>query len=502
MKSFLYIFNKSILLCLVFATTVFSQSITNTLGIGGKFKIKDASNDYFILSQSNGDISILRSLRLENTTSSSIGVLFKGPDRFLHNFGNDNLFMGVNSGNFTMTGGNNSALGANSLFSNTSGSNNTAVGLYSMYFNTVGTSNTALGLSSLTSNTTGNNNTAVGVNSLLSNNSGIENTAIGFNSLYLNTTGVNNTAVGNLSLFTNQGSHNTAIGHSSLFSNMYGHANTALGFSSLFTNDNGYGNTAIGYNSMHLNVSGDGNTAIGLSSLYNSSGDGNTAIGGSSLYNNLYGHNNTAIGIYSGTNITSGNNNTTIGQGAIVPDGSLSNQVRIGNTDINYAGVQVAWTITSDIRWKSNILNSNLGLNFISKLNPVSYTRNNDERHKTEYGFIAQDVEEVLKESGIDNSGMINIDDKGNYEMRYNDLLAPMVKAIQELKDENDVLKNENKEMKRNNDMLSSEVEELKIMNEKILILEKRVNQLNSLKHTNYEIEREHLSDSNIGEEK
>ncbi len=59
---------------------------------------------------------------------------------------------------------------------------------------------------------------------------------------------------------------------------------------------------------------------------------------------------------------------------------------------------------TSDRRLKSNILNSNLGLNFITKLRPVSYTRKNDENQKTEYGFIAQEVEELLKESGVDTS--------------------------------------------------------------------------------------------------
>ncbi len=153
-----------------------------------------------------------------------------------------------------------------------------------------------------------------------------------------------------------------------------------------------------------------------------------------------------------------------------MPNGTLSNQVRIGNTAVTYAGVQVAWTITSDRKWKSNIYNTNLGLNFISKLNPVYYTRNNDENKKTEYGFIAQEVEEVLKESDVNNSGIITKDDNGNYEMRYNDLLAPMVKAIQELKAENDKLK--------------SEVESLKATNDRIVKLEKMINEINSVKHT------------------
>jgi len=107
--------------------------------------------------------------------------------------------------------------------------------------------------------------------------------------------------------------------------------------------------------------------------------------------------------------------------------------VRIGNTSVTYAGVQVAWTYTSDKRWKSDIQSSELGLNFISKLRPVQYYRTNDEGKKTEYGFIAQELEEALNNAGATNNGIISKDDAGMYGVRYNDLIAPMVKATQEL---------------------------------------------------------------------
>lgn len=110
------------------------------------------------------------------------------------------------------------------------------------------------------------------------------------------------------------------------------------------------------------------------------------------------------------------------------------------------------------------MLNTNLGLDFISKLRPVSYTRNNDDKQKIEYGFIAQEVEEVLKSEEVENSGILTVDDEGTYNMRYNDLLAPMVKAIQELKTENDELK--------------SEIEMLKAVQDKVITLEKLVNEL------------------------
>lgn len=69
---------------------------------------------------------------------------------------------------------------------------------------------------------------------------------------------------------------------------------------------------------------------------------------------------------------------------------------------------------------------------FIKALHPVSYTRKNDAAKKAEYGFIAQEVETLLHASGAANSGIITKDDDGMLSMRYNDLIAPMVKAIQE----------------------------------------------------------------------
>ena len=161
-----------------------------------------------------------------------------------------------------------------------------------------------------------------------------------------------------------------------------------------------------------------------------------------------------------------------------MPSGTASNQVRIGNTAVTYAGVQVAWTITSDRRWKSDIQNTGLGLGFLSKLRPVSYFRNNDESKKTEYGFIAQEVEEVLKESGSKNTGMITITDEGKYELRYNDLLAPMVKAIQELNEKCTALQTENSELK-------IEVESLKDMKVKLAALEQSQSELIKLIRSN-----------------
>jgi hypothetical protein len=41
-------------------------------------------------------------------------------------------------------------------------------------------------------------------------------------------------------------------------------------------------------------------------------------------------------------------------------------------------------------------------------------------------------MQSTLQDAGIVNDGVINKDDKGMLGIRYNDLLAPMVKAIQQ----------------------------------------------------------------------
>lgn len=361
------------------ASAIYSQNITNTLGAGGVYYIKDASTNFYTLTQTTGTVNILKGLRLEATgNSSTTGVIFKGTDRFIHNFAaagafGFNTFMGINSSNFTL-------------------------GVDASY-------NTSFGHSSLTSLTDGQSNSAFGYGSLYTNSAGLQNSGFGDRSLYSNTTG---------------------------------NYNSAFGYYSLYLNSDGNDNSAFGNSSLQANISGFQNSAFGSSSLQNTTGSSNTAIGNSS-----------------GNNITSGSNNICIGYNTSVPTGTSSNQVRIGNTSVTYAGIQVAWTVTSDRRWKRNILSSNLGLGFISKLNPVSYTRKNDEKKRTEFGLIAQEVEEILKEYDITNSGMITVDDKGNYELRYNDLIAPMIKAIKELKVENEKketkilqLKNENTELK------------------------------------------------------
>ena len=93
------------------AVTALSQtgSINNTLGSSGSFTIKDGSTTFFTLSQTNGNVTLNNIMTLPMTTDSTMGVIFKGSERFIHNFqaaGVEglNTFMGEGSGNFTMNG--------------------------------------------------------------------------------------------------------------------------------------------------------------------------------------------------------------------------------------------------------------------------------------------------------------------------------------------------------------------------------------------------------------
>ena len=147
-----------------------------------------------------------------DASSSTAGNVTKNGTPFLHDYGFDNVFLGKNAGNFTMTGGSNMASGAQTLNSNTQGYENTASGAYALAQNVWGFDNTGTGSYTLYSNTTGYHNAASGSYALVSNTTGYFNTAAGVNALASNTTGGANTAVGHEALFSNTGTGNVAVG--------------------------------------------------------------------------------------------------------------------------------------------------------------------------------------------------------------------------------------------------------------------------------------------------
>jgi hypothetical protein len=341
-------------------------------------------------------------------------------------------------------GSDNSAFGNGALSNNTSGNNNTAVGSKSLQSNTTATNNTAVGAQTLLLNT-GNGNTAVGSLALTKNTGGYS-TAIGFGSLAANTTGENNVAVGYASMGVNdKGYSNTAVGNIALFSNTTGFENTSIGRESLNKNTTGDGNNALGFQSLHENQTGFQNVGIGYQALYNNNNNRNVAIGTQGLYNTTSGQNNVAVGAYAGYNNNNSNstfvgegsgssavvtNGTALGYGAIV---NASNKVRIGNTSVLSIEGQVPFSPSSDRRLKEKVQSIELGLDFINSLNPVVYHRISNPNDDLEMGLIAQDLQQLLSKYTV-HYGTVQESSEGYYTLRYNDLLAPMIKAIQELK--------------------------------------------------------------------
>ena len=97
---------------------------------------------------------------------------------------------------------------------------------------------------------------------------------------------------------------------------------------------------------------------------------------------------------------------------------------------------------TSDKTEKNTIVESDLGLDFIKKLKPVSYKWNKDDG-KTHYGLIAQDIEETITSLGktVAEFGGVSKEKDSPMGLSYSELLSPLIKAVQELSAEVTTLK-------------------------------------------------------------
>ena len=244
--------------------------------------------------------------------------------------------------------------------------------------------------------------------------------------------------------------------------------NTGVGYRSLYNSIGGATNSALGYESLYRNTSGSANTAIGCSAMYsNTTGNGNTGVGYASLFNNASYSNCSALG--HGSDVTG------------------SNQVQLGDsatTTYVYGTVQNR----SDERDKADIRDTTLGLEFIKKIRPVDYKwdmredykptpperldnetdaafddRMNEwreaskldnvqrdgskKRSRYHHGVIAQDVKKTIDELGIDFGGFQHhslSDGEDVMSIGYDEFIAPLIKAVQELAAEVERLKAQN----------------------------------------------------------
>ena len=179
---------------------------------------------------------------------------------------------------------------------------------------------TAIGYDALKS---GSYNTAVGYQALMNNTGNTGNTAIGVQALRSCTTGSAMVAVGYGALYstTSGAEMNVAVGNGAMQSLTTGDFSVALGNSANYGSTTSSNNTAIGYQSLFVSNSGN-NTALGYWAGRSVSGTDNTLIGAQS-------------GMSGSNNLTSGSNNTLIGHDAAASSATVSNEVTLGDANID-----------------------------------------------------------------------------------------------------------------------------------------------------------------------
>jgi len=194
------------------------------------------------------------------------------------------------------------------------------------------------------------------------------------------------------------------------------------------------------YNNSHKFSTTNGGVSVhGLFDMQGLYMQGNSTAGGLVMY----GSGSQSRGVV----ISHGNNNfrPTHTNAVTLGTGSYRWSTVYSNNSLN----------TSDKNLKNTITDSDLGLSFINKLRPVSYKWNQKEEEnldtKTHYGLIAQEVETALASESKtldDFAAVFKPDDYkedgtgGSMGLGYSELIAPLIKAVQELKKENDDLKN------------------------------------------------------------
>lgn len=228
---------------------------------------------------------------------------------------------------------------------------------------------------------------------------------------------------------------NSAFGSKSLNSLVTGSGNSSFGHESGRDLSNGSYNLFQGYGAGRFLTSGSGNAIFGYLS-------GNQWVDGTNMEN--------ASGV------------VTVGQYARA---SANNQMQLGSSAVTtyaFGAVQDR----SDIRDKADVKDTELGLEFINKLRPVDFKwdyrddyieydeddnpikLNKDgskKRERFHHGLIAQEVQEVISETGIDFGGFQDHSINGGNDVLsigYTELIAPLIKAVQELSAEVKELKN------------------------------------------------------------
>ena len=335
-------------------------------------------------------------------------------------------------------------------------------------------------------NTTATGNTFLGFNTGSANIGGEYNVSMGYNALYQPDGESYNTAIGTDALggAIAGGEYNVAVGPNSLLALTSGDANVAIGPDAGVGITTGDYNIAIGEDNMTAACTGDYNHIIGRDSgKAITSGANNLAIGGAAGYSITEGHDNISLGHDAGRVYTTGDHNISIGYKSSGSGVDVSNEILIGhgagttnfvaggtgtvrlgmhnNYITNTFTSNANWAHSSDERWKKNINNNDIGLDFINDLRTVTYnwkafseidpSLSEYNAEDTEYphpeiqhGLIAQEVKSALEKNGI-NQFAGWYEDQGHADKQQgiseSMYVIPLIKAVQELSAENEELK-------------------------------------------------------------
>jgi len=127
----------------------------------------------------------------------------------------------------------------------------------------------------------------------------------------------------------------------------------------------------------------------------------------------------------------------------ILPD--TTNAVSLGTSSKQYKNIYGqniyvnGTAVSSDARLKEDIKAlEEKHIAFLKALRPVQYKFKDGSSGRTHTGFIAQEVEEAVKESGMTDKDMAAVvkDSEGKYYLRYEEIIAIQTKAIQDLMEE------------------------------------------------------------------
>lgn len=271
-------------------------------------------------------------------------------------------------------------------------------------------------------------NTGMGYQAGAALNCAGANTLIGWQTGQVNPIDIGNTMVGNQAgrRLSTGGTRNTAIGWFALTNCLGGINNTCAGFQAGSPITTGGQNVCIG------DSSGAGITTASQ----------NVAIGSATMVN-LNGASNVAVGFNAGSqgSAQTFTNTASLGNSATP---TASNQVTLGNASIATLRCQVT-TITalSDARDKSNILDMDLGIDYIEMVQFRKFKRAHRDGSKDtdtyEAGIIAQELGSIAQryqdQFGVDTAwmGLVDETDPDRLEATPGKLLYPMGVAIQQL---------------------------------------------------------------------